>query len=244
MILTVAANKGGCGKTTTAAALAQAAVKDGKKVLAIDLDGQADLTYTLKGYPDENGSYALLNGTPLPETIQHTAQGIDLAAGIANLSVLHSEKGSARRLQKALEPYKTGYDMIIIDSPPSQGELTFNALQAATDLIIPLAADRFSLQALYQIADIVEIMRNSNPDINILGSIITNYDRRPTFNRFIRDTIKQQGEEMGIPLLLEIRQGVAVKEAQGLQQSLFEYASRSNPAADYMELYTIIKERM
>lgn len=244
MILTVAAIKGGTGKTTTAAALAQAAAKDGMRVLAIDLDGQADLTYCLKGNPDPNGSYGLLKGESLPKTLQHTEQGIDLAAGIANLDVLHSRKGSARRLQTALEPYKGNYDLIIIDTPPSQGELTYNGLQAATDLIIPLAADRFSLQALYSIMDIVEIMRSGNPDLNVLGSVITNYDRRPSFNRFMRDTIKEKGEEMGVPLLMEIRQAVALREAQGVQESLFEYASRSNPAADYMELYKMIKERM
>ena len=243
MILTVAAIKGGTGKTTTAAALAQAAAEEGRRVLAIDLDGQGDLTFSLDGNPNKWGSYELLDGADLSQTIQHTPQGVDLVPGTPKLANIHSKTGSARRLQKAIEPYIRGFELIIIDTPPTLGELTFNALQAATDLLIPLEADRHSLQGLYRITDIARQVKESNPKLNILGTIITRYDRRASINQFMRDTIAEKGEELGAPLLMEIRQAVAVKEAQALQKSLFAYAGRSKPAEDYRALYRMLTQK-
>jgi len=117
------------------------------------------------------------------------------------------------------------------------GELTYNALQASTGLIIPLETDNSSLQGLYQITDIAHQMQKSNPALSILGVILTRYDSRPKINKYLRDVIAEKGQETGAPFLMAIRAGVAIREAQGMQQSLFEYAPKSNPAADYMTLY-------
>ena len=122
------------------------------------------------------------------------------------------------------------------------GELTFNALQAATGLIIPLETDNSSLQGLYQIADIAHQMQRSNPALSIIGSILTRYDARPKINKYLRDVIAEQGQEMGAPFLMGIRPGVAIREAQAMQQSLFDYAPRSNPAQDYKKLFEMIQE--
>ena len=236
-IITAAVIKGGTGKTTTAAALAQAAIKAGKKVLAIDLDPQANFTYFIGADQNRPGCYQLLHGATAEDLIQETAQGIDAIAASPDLATEKTAPASAKRLQEALEPIKDNYHLAIIDTPPQMGELTFNALQASTGLIIPLETDNSSLQGLYQITDIAHQMQKSNPALSILGVILTRYDSRPKINKYLRDVIAEKGQETGAPFLMAIRAGVAIREAQGMQQSLFEYAPKSNPAADYMTLY-------
>lgn len=240
-IITTAAIKGGTGKTTTAAALAQAAAADGKKVLAVDLDPQCNLSFSLAADVNAPGSYDLLNGADVADVIQRTPQGVDVIPGSPDLAAERTKPNSARRLAEALEPVNRKYRYIFIDTPPQMGELTFNALQAATGLIIPLEADTSSLQGLYNILDIAHQMQHSNPKLKVLGAVLTRYDRRPKINRYLHDAIKDQGKEAGAPLLAEIRAGVAVREAQALQVSLFEYAPNSNPAQDYKSLYEAIR---
>ena len=236
-IITAAVIKGGTGKTTTAAALAQAAAKASKKVLAIDLDPQANFTYFIGADQNRPGCYQLLHGAAAADVIQETAQGIDAIAASPDLATEKTAPASAKRLQEALRPIKDNYHLAIIDTPPQIGELTFNALQASTGLIIPLETDNSSLQGLYQITDIAHQMQKSNPALSILGVILTRYDSRPKINKYLRDVIAEKGQESGAPFLMAIRAGVAIREAQGMQQSLFEYAPKSNPAADYMALY-------
>lgn len=237
-IITVAIQKGGTGKTTTAAALAQAAAYKGEKCLAIDLDPQANLSFVLNA--DTNGtagSYELIQGEAAADIIQTRNLWLDVIPANWSLSTLTTSRGSARRLQKALEPIKDRYDLIIIDTPPTAGELQYNALQAATDLIIPLEADTNSLQGLYTIVSAAGEIRKSNPELSITGVLITRYDKRPKLNRFMRDTIEAKAKEIGIPYLGEIRSGIAVREASAMQESLFDYAAASKPAQDYLKLF-------
>lgn len=241
-ILTAAVIKGGTGKTTTAAALAQAAAAAGKKVLAIDLDPQANFTFFIGADQNSPGSYELLHGTDPAQLIQQTAQGIDAISASPDLATERTTPASAKRLQTALDPLKSDYDLIVIDTPPQMGELTFNALQAATGLIIPLETDNSSLQGLYQIADIAHQMQRSNPALTITGVVLTRYDSRPKLNRYLQEVIAERGQEIGAPFLIGIRPGIAIREAQALQQSLFDYAPRSNPAQDYKKLYEMIME--
>ena len=177
-IITTAVIKGGTGKTTTAAALAQAAAAAGKRVLAIDLDPQGNLSFALAADQTQPGSYQLLHGAEAAAVTQTTAQGISVISATPDLATEKTAPGSAKRLQAALEPIKKKYDFVFIDTPPQMGELTFNALQAATGLIIPLETDNSSLQGLYQIADIAQQMQSSNPALQITGTILTRYDGR------------------------------------------------------------------
>ena len=238
-ILTVAIQKGGTGKTTTAAVLAQAAAHAGRKALAIDLDPQGNLSFALGAQmiPETGNSYNLLMGLPPEELTQTTKQGMDVIPATWDLSTISSGKGTARRLQRAIEPIKDKYDLIIIDTPPTAGELQYNALQAATGLLIPLQADIFSIQSLYQITDTARQIQGSNPDLSITGILLTRYDGRSTISRQMREAIEQTAADMGVPCLGAIRAAVAVKEAAALQRSLFEYAPKCKPAADYMALY-------
>lgn len=241
-ILTTAVIKGGTGKTTTAAALAQAARAAGKKVLAIDLDPQANLTFFLGADQNAGGSYDLLHGADPGEVIQHTAQGIDVIPASPDLATERTAPASAKRLEEAIKPLRRRYNLIVIDTPPQMGELTFNALQAATGLIIPLETDNSSLQGLYQITDIAHQMQRSNPKLIIKGVILTRYDQRPKLNRYLQEVIANAGKEIGAPYLMGIRPGIAIREAQAMQRSIYEYAPKSKPAQDYKTLYERIKE--
>lgn len=240
-IITAAIIKGGTGKSSTVAALAQAAAHRGRNVLCVDLDAQANLSSFIGADTRNPGSYDLLNGADPASTIQRTAQaGIACIAASPDLATEKTTPASAMRLQKALEPIQDAFDWIFIDTPPLMGEVTFNALQACTGLIIPLETDNSSLNGLFQIAGIANQIRRSNPDMRILGTVLTRYDSRPKLNRYLKDLIADKGKELGIPFLLAIRSGIAIREAQALRKSLFDYAPDSKPALDYMELFNLI----
>ena len=241
-IITTAVIKGGTGKSTTAAALAQAAAAAGQRVLAIDIDPQSNLTFFLAADQNMPGTYQLLHGTLAANVVQHSPQGLDVIAGSPDLATEKTTPASAKRLQKAIEPLKKDYDWIFIDTPPTMGELLYNALQAATGLLIPLEADTNALEGLYQIAEIARQMQHSNPALQILGTVLTRFDARPKINRALQEAIATAGAELEAPLLGIIRPGTAIKEAQTLQLNLFEHAPRSNPAQDYQKIYKIIQE--
>lgn len=236
-VYTVAIQKGGTAKTTTAAALVQAAAHTGRRALAIDLDPQGQLSFTVGADTGRPGSFELLEGAAAADTVQQIRPGLDAIPASWNLSTVTSGTGSARRLQKALAPIAGSYDIIVIDTPPTAGELQYNALQASTGLIIPLQADIYNLQSFYQIVDTARQIQHSNQALQITGFILTQYDSRGTLTRQMKDNITAQADKMGIPCLGVIRSAIAVKEAAALQQSLFDYAPKSKPTADYMELY-------
>lgn len=239
-IITLANQKGGTAKSTSAAALAQAAAHRGTRTLAVDLDPQGNLSYFLAADVNRPGAFEVLDGLPAAEAIQATAGGLDVIPASWNLQTISSSRGSARRLKAALHPLAGDYDLIVIDTPPTAGELQYNALMAASDLIIPLQADIVGLQGLYQMADTARQIQQSNPDLTITGYILTRSGGRSTLARQMAETIQARAQEMGIPFLAAIREAVAIREAQTLQRSLYEYAPRSKPAADYMELFTLL----
>lgn len=241
-IFTTAAIKGGTGKSTTAAALSQAAAAAGKKVLAIDLDPAGNLSMMLGADLNAGGSYDLLHGEDPAGLIQKTEQGVDVITSSAKLAEEVTKGSSPRRLQAALERIRGKYQFVFIDTPPTMGELVRNALQASTGLIIPLEADTSSVQGLYKISDIARGVQKTNPDLEITGVLLTRYDARAKLNRYLRDSIEAAGEEVGAPFLGVIRPGVAIKEAQALGESLYRYAPKSKPAQDYMEIFKRISK--
>lgn len=242
-IITTAVIKGGAGKTTTAAALAQAGAAAGKRVLAIDLDPQGNLTAALAADPQRPGSYELLTRQQAAADVaQESPQGMHVIAAGADLAIIKSKPGSAKRLREALKPIRERYDLIVIDTPPQIGELTLNALETSTGLLVPLETDTGSLQGLYNIEDVAQEVTKSNAALFFTGIILTRYDGRPKLNRYLRDAIKESAAAANIPYLGEIRAGIAVREAQAMQKSLFDYAPKSNPAADYLRLFNKIME--
>ena len=240
-VICVAIQKGGTGKTTTAAALADAAVMDGRSVLAIDLDPQANLTYTAGATAGGPGSFEMLEGKPAKSLVQHIRPGFDLIPASEGLSTIKTGPGSARRLQKALEPIKDKYDVIVIDTPPTAGELQYNGLQASTALVIPLQADVYGLQGLYQMIEAARSIQRSNPALNLAGIVITQYDGRSTISKQMRQIIIDKAAALGVPHIGTVRAAAAVREAAAMQRSLFDYAPKSKPAADYATIYQALK---
>ena len=232
-VVTVAMQKGGTAKSTSTAALAQAAAAAGQRVLAIDLDPQGNTSFFLSADATRPGAYELLDGADPAQLIQTTTQKVDVIPASWNLATVTSGRGSARRLQRAIEPLKSRYDIILIDTPPNAGELQYNALQAADTLIIPLQADIVGLQGLYLMHDTAQEISASNPALKIAGIVLTRHNTRSVITRQMQDQITETALSMGVPCLGAVREGVAIREAQALQVSLYDYAPKSNPARDY-----------
>lgn len=243
MVITVAMQKGGTGKSSSAAALAQAATAAGKKVLAIDLDGQGNLSFFLSADTTAPGSYELLTGEKRPqELIQRTPTGVYVIPASWNLSTLQSFRGSARRLQTAIMPVKEGFDLIFVDCPTVAGELQLNGLQAADIVVMPMLCDVVSLQGMYLVHDVINQIRATNPALKRSGIILTRYDGRSTLTRQMQELIISKAGMLSIEYFGTVREGVALREAQTLQQDLYSYAPRSKPAADYATiLQTILR---
>lgn len=236
-IFTTAIQKGGTGKTTTAAAIVNAAIHRGQKALAIDADPQANLSFELAAETNGPNCYDLFNGAEAADLLQNTRPGLDVIPASWNLSTVSAGPGIGLTLQKALEPIKGQYDVVVIDTPPTAGILQYCGIQAATDLIIPLSADIHCLQSLYQITNTAQQIQYANPQLTIAGILFTQYDGRSTITKQMRATIEAKAEAAGIPCLGTIRKAIAVQEAAALQQSIFDYAPKSKPAADYLAFY-------
>lgn len=234
-VLTIAMQKGGVAKTTTAATLAQAAKAKGQRVLAIDLDPQGNLSFALKADANKAGSYELLEGkAKASELIQKAC--VDIIPASRALSTIKTAPNSATRLRKALQQIAGYYDFIVIDTPTIEGELLYNALLASNGLLIPTQADIYNLKDIYQLKETAEALKPANPHLNILGYVITRADTRSTIARQMQENLKKTG----LDCLGLIRNAVVMQETAALQANLYEYAPNSKPALDYMALYEAI----
>lgn len=237
-VFTITVQKGGTGKTTTAAALAQAAAHEGKRVLAIDLDPQGNFSFALAANTTTKHSiYEVLHGEPLSIATQTIATGFDVIPASWSLSTEKTQQGSSRRLKEILESVKNKYDLVVIDTPAKAGELQYNAIFAATQIIIPLEADIYNLQSFYQTLTTIKPMQKQNKEISIKGFLMTNYDKRSNIVKALHDKACAAALRYGVDYLGSVRAGVAIREAAALQVNLFDYAPRSNPARDYKEIF-------
>lgn len=233
--------KGGAGKSTTCAILAQIATAEGKRVLAVDIDPQKNLSFALAAGPGP-GTFEALEGRPAAECIQRSAQGMDIMRASNDLATIQTGPGAARLLQRALEPIQSNYDLIIIDAPTTPGILQYNALQAATGLIIALEADIYGAHGIDETIQTALQIKRSNPALSFKGIILTRYDARLTFARQILQAVEEKAAAYNIPYLGRVRTTTAVREAAGLQLSLLNYAPKSTAAADYMKIYNKLME--
>lgn len=247
-VIAIASQKGGTGKTTTSAAIAHWAAAKGLRVLCVDLDPQGSLTYILQGDGNAQGCYELLKGAPARELVQvgsnrepHLlAASLQLAGVDAEFS---SRPGRDFLLKKSLESLKEDYDLAVIDTPPTLGTLLVNALAAAGEVVIPVQADVFALQSIYQLMETISQVREyCNPELKVAGVLLTRYNGRAVLSRDLRESLEATGNEVGAPVFATvIREGIAAKEAQTMRESLFAYAGRSNPALDYAALMDELK---
>lgn len=250
MIKTIAVinQKGGVGKSTTAHSIGAGLSLKGFKVLYIDLDAQGNLSYTLGA--DINGLTALdilTKEATAEQTIQRTAQGdvISAAPSLAGADTLITAVGKEYRLKEALEPIREKYDYIIIDTPPALSVLTINALTACAGVIIPAQADIYSLQGISQLNNTIQTVKQyCNPSLEVMGIVLTRYSSRAILSREVAEMIEQTAQNLNTKLYkATVRENIAVKEAQASQQNIFEYAPKSNAAADYSALVDEIIEK-
>lgn len=238
-IITIANQKGGVGKSTTAAALVGGLAAKGFTALAIDLDPQRNLSLTAGA--DTTGKTALevLTGTiTAKEAIQHTASMDIIAASKAfsGADAYISDTGKEYKLQEALEPLENDYDYAIIDTPPALGILTVNALTASESVVMPAQADFYSLQGIEQLAETIAAIRKyCNPTLSISGILLTRYSPRAVLSREVAEMMEQLAARIHTKLFhTTIREAISVKEAQISQQSLFDYAPKAKVTEDYV----------
>lgn len=233
--------KGGVGKTTTAAALAEGLHVKGFRTLAIDLDPQGNLSSTFKA--DRTGATIadLLapDGEPLApaQIIQATETG-DIIPSHDDLSKAGDVLEDAGTLRAALAPIVGQYDFTILDTPPHLGILTANALTAAHGVIITANADRYSIEGIAALYRTITAARaSSNPGLKVMGVVLTRYNPRTVLSHDMAANIGAAAEKIGTRLFKStIREAVAVREAQANQVGLFKYAPKSKVAKDYMDL--------
>lgn len=244
-IITVANQKGGVGKSTTAYAVGRGIMERGFRVLFIDLDPQSNLSYTMQAEEGSPGAYELLTlKAPIQSLIQQTAGG-EILPSSSMLSVADVEVtaiGKEFRLKEAISSLTDGYDYIIIDTPPSLGILTINALVASDAIIIPAGADVYSLQGIGQLYSTIDaVKRYCNPALKVLGIVLTRFTPRSILSRDMSQIIEETAHRMQTKVFgTVIRECVALREAQASRSNIFCYAPKSNAVADYRSLTTEI----
>ena len=239
--------KGGVGKSTTALAIGAGLKIKGCSVLYIDLDAQGNLSYTLgattQGY---NAMGVLQRPETAAQEVQHLPQGDIIASSpaLAGADTILAETGKEFRLKEALENLSTNYDYCIIDTPPALGILTINALTACNGVIIPAQADIYSLQGISQLGNTLQTVKKyCNPSLAVLGIVLTRYNTRSIISKEVTELIEKVVEELGTKLYkTKIKECTALKEAQAVKQDIFNYAPKSNAAADYKALVNEILE--
>lgn len=237
-ILSITVQKGGTGKTTTAAAIASAAGRAGLYVLAIDLDPQGNLSYLTDADIKEPGAYEVITGEiPAKDSIQTTEHGFDIMPASYNLAGLRTSQGSAWRLRRALEPILKYYDLIVLDTPPGAGEIQYNALQASTGVVVPLLADAFSIQGLYQVNDTITAIRQGNRQPFYKSCILTFAHERESLYKIIQKQVQDKAAAMNFHFLGSVHEAAAIRQAQAVQQSIYDYAPRCRPAKDYNSIF-------
>jgi chromosome partitioning protein len=239
-VIAFANQKGGVAKTTSSLNLSVAFAEKGKKVLAIDLDPQGNLTMSQGLNPDtiERSMYdVLVHKLPI-EQIIHKGE-IDLAVASIDLAgaelALSSMIGRERALEKALQTVREGYDFVVIDTPPSLGLLTINALVAADGVIVPVQCEYLSLRGLVQLENTLTMIReNLNPHVQIEGILPTMYDSRTLHSREALEILQENFGKLVFET--RIRKTIRYAEAPVKGTSVLKYDPTGRAAEAYREL--------
>jgi len=251
LIVAVANQKGGVGKSTTAVNVAAFAAGRGRRVLLVDLDpqGNASSGLGLRRDPDRASVYdVVIDGQPAGEAI--------VASGVSGLDILPSDLALAgaeielinvarreNRLAYALEGVTDGYDLVLVDCAPSLGLLTINALVAATHLLIPLQCEFYALEGLGHLTQTLDLVRrSSNPALRVLGIVMTLFDGRTTLSSQVVTEVRRGYPELVFETV--IPRNVRLSEAPSYGQSIAQYDPRSRGGRAYEALTREVLSRL
>jgi chromosome partitioning protein len=251
MIITVANQKGGVGKTTTAINLSAAVANKGFKTLLIDLDPQANSTMS---YVDPRSVTKSMFDVLVSEELSF--KDVIVPTQMLNLSLAPSKIALAKleskligeldgpfRLKDKINDTAGGYDYIFIDTPPTLGMITVNALVASTHVLVPIQSSYFALEGTDDLLETIEkIKARPNPNLQLLGVVITMHDRRTTLARDIHEQIGQVfGERLFNTV---ITKSIRLEESPAYKESIFTFAPRSSGAMEYYSLSEEILSRV
>lgn len=240
-VISVANQKGGVGKTTTAVNLATILAKSGRKILLIDADPQGNATSGLGGNKETDLSVynLLVDDTAIDKTFQKTIiknlivcpANMDLAGAEVELVSMMSRE---QRLKEKIEPAKEIFDYIIIDCPPSLGLVTLNAFTASDSVLIPVQCEYFALEGLGQLLNTVDLVKKHlNKDITIEGALLTMYDMRTNLsNQVVKEVQKHFGNKVYKNV---IPRNVRLSEAPSYGLPITEYDPKSKGAKSYVK---------
>jgi chromosome partitioning protein len=250
-IITIANQKGGVGKTTTAINLSAAIADRGKRTLLIDLDPQANSTiafYDSGEIPASMFDVLSENRAPMSDVIKSTKDPM-LFLGPGRLAlakleqVLAGQFDAPYRLKDALAPVLKEYDYIVLDTPPSLGILTVNALVASTHLMVPIQAAYFAIEGTDDLLETYERIRaRPNPGLKMLGVVITLFDKRTNISR---DTHGQIRTVFGETLFkTKISKNVRLEESPAYKETVLTFAPKSTGAIEYRKLAGEVIQRV
>lgn len=241
-IIAITNQKGGVGKTTTAAALIASLSERGYKILGVDLDPQGNLGFSL-GVDIEN-VHTLYEVFKKQITIEQAICPMtygDLLSSNILLSGVELEcnkPGREYMLKTELSMISERYDYIIIDTPPALNLLTVNAYVASDQLIIPMAPEILSLLGVTQIKETIETVRQYyNPSLQVIGILLNKFNARLNLNRDVLELSQQIAQQLGTKVFnAKIRQSVMVAEAPAHGESIVTYSPNCKPASDFIAL--------
>ncbi len=241
-ITTITNQKGGVGKTTTAAALLSCLSQRGARVLGVDLDPQGSLGFSM-GLDIEHCAtiYDVFRGVAEPADVIRSTDVCDVLPSNILLSAAEMEFNKPGReflLKAALSKVADNYDYILIDTPPALNILTVNAYVASDSLIIPMAPEVLSLLGVSQIKETIESVRSYyNSRLQVLGILLNRYNGRLNLSREMLELAQEIARQLNTRVFdSKIRSSVSVAEAPAHGQSINDYAPRSKPALDFAAL--------
>lgn len=248
-VMTIANQKGGVGKTTTAVSIASALQMKNYRVLLIDTDPQCNSTDTYRA--EHKGCatlYDLLGKTEAVNDVIQTTEFGDIIASdplLTKADIEYTKTGREYLLEEAIAPIKKLYDYIVIDTSPSLGILLINALTASDGIIIPIIADRYSLQGLESLNDtIISTQKYTNSDLKIFGLLVTMYQGNTIISKEVMKILPEFENIFNVKAFdTKIRMTTKVKESTGARTPLINYDKNNIATQDYITLIEEIERK-